>query len=168
MCDNEKNLVTRKEQIEMGLLKRPNNYPTKNYVALEGEVLPPVRHVPQVIDPYAPSMPAVQQVVSYEATPLTRAQAMTMKVHQVTIALAILTACALYKFSEFYLFTWLLLASLEWVGVFIILAIIDYRETPAAQSRMQWHDYAYMMHREQAHRLRAMYPEQYPERSKRK
>jgi hypothetical protein len=46
MSDNKNNLVTRKEQEEMGLLKRPNNYPTKNYVALQGEILSPVRRLP--------------------------------------------------------------------------------------------------------------------------
>ena len=52
---------------------------------------------------------------------------------------------------------WLLLASAEWVAVFIVLAILDYREQPAALSRMTADRYLGMMEREQAAQLRAMY-----------
>jgi hypothetical protein len=127
------------------------------------EVLPPVRNVPQVVDPYVNAMPqTVQQVAKYEANPITRAQAMTMKTHQITIALAVLTVAAIVILKgQFYFLTWLVLASLEWVLTFITLAIIDYRETPAAQNRQQMDAYIKMMYREQSHRLRAMYPDQY-------
>ena len=138
-------------------------------VPMEGEIMPPVRSVPNVVDPYAQSMPiTVQQVVKYEATPITRAQAMVTKVHQVTLALAILTAAAMVMLKgEFIFLTWLILASVEWVGVFVFLSILDYREQPAAQNRTQMDAYIDMMKKEQNHRLRAMYPEQYDGRSKR-
>jgi hypothetical protein len=82
-----------------------------------------------------------------------------MKVSAVTLALAAFTLAALVMLGEFYFFLWLLLASLEWVGTFVVLAVIDYRETPAAQARMQLHRYLDMMEREQITRLRAMYGE---------
>jgi hypothetical protein len=177
MYDNKENLVTRKEQEEMGLLKRPNNYPAKNYVALQGEIMPPIRHMPNVIDPYAQAMPqAAQHIANYEATPITRAQAMRMKIRDITLFLAVLTGAAMYAFQlypatwqTFGIFMlWLMFACTEGLLTFIVLAILDYRETPSAQNRQQMTGYLRMMEREQAHRLRAMYPEQYTERSKRK
>ena len=63
----------------------------------KAEILPPVRNVPQVVDPYAAAMPqTVQNIVRYDANPITRAKAMTMKVHQVTIFLAVLTGALMY------------------------------------------------------------------------
>ena len=134
-------------------------------VPMEGEIMPPVRSVPNVVDPYAAAMPVtVQQVVKYEATPITRAQAMVTKVHQVTLALAILTAAAMVMLKgEFIFLTWLILASVEWVGVFVFLSILDYREQPAAQNRTQMDAYIKMMDREQRNRLRAMYGKDYTE-----
>lgn len=134
-------------------------------IPMQGEVLPPVRSVPNVVAPYAAAMPiTVQQVVKYEATPITRAQAMVTKVHQVTLALAILTAAAMVMLKgEFIFLTWLILASVEWVGVFVFLSILDYREQPAAQNRTQMDAYIKMMDREQRNRLRAMYGENYTE-----
>ena len=52
------------------------------------------------------------------------------------------------------------------LGVFVFLSILDYREQPSAQNRTQMEAYIDMMKKEQNHRLRAMYPEQYDERSK--
>ena len=136
----------------------------------KAEILPPVRNVPQVVDPYAAAMPqTVQNIVRYDANPITRAKAMTMKVHQVTIFLAVLTGALMYALQWYPLtwgylaiFTmWLALASIEWIAVFCLLAILDYRETPAAQNRMQMKAYINMMQTEQYHRLRAMYPEQF-------
>lgn len=136
--------------------------PTRsNFVApLQGEVLPAVRNVPAVVDPYAGNLPQpVSQVVRYDVTPESRARSMTMKVHQVTIFLAVLTGAAMLMLTEFSFLWWLLLASGEWIAVFIILAIIDYREQPAALSRMTADRYLGMMEREQRARLRAMYGE---------
>ena len=127
------------------------------YVPARAEVLPPVQAVPVVSDPYAAYAPQVQQVIHVDITPVNRAQAMVMKVSAVTLALAVFTLAALVILGEFYFFLWLLLASLEWVGTFVILAVIDYRETPAAQARMQLQRYLDMMEREQIARLRAMY-----------
>ena len=133
--------------------------PRSNFVApLQGEVLPAVRSVPAVADPYAEHLQQpVTQVVRYEVTPESRARSMVMKVHQVTIFLAILTAAGMYMLSELTFGLWLLLASGEWIAVFIVLAIIDYREQPASLSRMQADRYLGMMEREQRARLRAMY-----------
>jgi hypothetical protein len=110
-----------------------------------------------VSDPYAPYTPQVQQIIHVDITPVSRAQAMVMKVNMVTVALAVFTLTAMVMVDSFYFFLWLLLASLEWVGTFIVLAVIDYRETPAAQARLHLHRYLDMMEREQIARLRAMY-----------
>jgi len=150
----------------MNELQKPNRYnQQENFVPPERmEVLPPVRSVPQVVDPYANAMPVVQQVSKHEATPITRAQALTLKSHQITIALAILTAAGMVILRhEFYFLVWLVLASVEWVGTFITLSILDYRETPAAQNRQQMAAYIRMMEREQRNRLKAMYGKDYLE-----
>ena len=171
MSDNK---VTYEQQVEMGLVQRRNNFvqPDRRLQAVQGEVLPPVRSVPAVVDPYAGSMPTpVQNVVTYESNPITRAQAMVMKVHEVTGFLAILTGALMYMLQPYpaswhvasIFCLWLALASVEWVAVFCFLAILDYRETPAAQNRMQMSAYIGMMEREQLHRSRAMYPDQFRE-----
>lgn len=168
-----KPLVPRPEDVESGATVKRNRYDMgANLVQPEpkAEILPPVRSVPAVVDPYANAMPqTVQNIVRYEVTPITRAQAMTLKVHQVTLFLAILTG-ALMLVLQWYpadwnglavFFLWLALASLEWIAVFCLLAILDYKETPAAQNRMQMKAYIDMMRTEQYHRLRAMYPTQF-------
>ena len=167
MTNERKPLTTPYEELERrGELKR-----TSNFVApLRGEVLPPVRSVPNVVDPYAAAMPVtVQQVVKYEADPITRSRAMIMKVHQVTIFLAILTGSLMYLYSDEFLFLlWIALASLEWIGVFVFLSVYDYREQPAAQNRMQMEGYLDMMRNEQGHRLRHLYPDQYDSKGRRR
>ena len=127
------------------------------YVSARSEVLPPVQAVPPVSDPYAPNIPQVQQIIKVDVTPISRAQAMVMKVSAVTVALATLTLAALIMLDSFYFFLWLLLASIEWVVTFIVLAVIDYRETPSAHARLHLQRYLDMMDREQIARLRAMY-----------
>ncbi len=154
--DDTPRTVSRAEQESMGMVKR-------NFTApLQGEVLPPavrtVQQLPTVVDPYAASLPqTVQQVVRYDVTPESRARSMVMKVHQVTIFLAILTGAAMAMMTEFSFLAWLALASGEWVAVFIFLAILDYRETPQALARHTATKYIGLMEREQAARLRAMY-----------
>ncbi len=145
--------VSRTEQEQVGLVVR------KNYVpALTGEVLPAVRSVPTVADPYAAHLPQqIQQVVHYDVTPESRARAMVTKVHQVTLFLSALTLAGMLMLTEWSFWLWLLLASAEWIFVFIVLAIIDYREQPAALSRMTADRYLGMMEREQEARLNAMY-----------
>ena len=151
--------ISRAEQQQTGLIRR-------NYTApLQGEILPPtkVQQIPTVSDPYAEHLPQqVQQVVRYDVTPESRARSMVMKVHQVTILLAILTGAGMYMLTELTFGLWLLLASSEWVAVFIVLAVLDYREQPAALSRMTADRYLGMMEREQAARLRAMYGDDTP------
>lgn len=147
--------ISRAEQAEMDLLP----VHSRNYVPAAIEAKP--RTVQGVIDPYAPYMPQpVEQVVQVHVTPVTRAQAMVMKVHQVTLFLGLLTGAALLMFGTGTFFLWLLLASAEWVAVFVVLSIYDYRETPAAQNRMQMTGYLRMMEREQLARLRHLYPNQ--------
>ena len=138
-------------------LARINYRPHASYVPARSELLPAVQAVPAISDPYAPYIPQVQQVIHVDVTPINRAQAMVMRVNAVTAALAVFTLAALVMLDSFYYFLWLLLASVEWVGTFIVLAVIDYRETPAAQARMQLSRYLDMMEREQIARLRAMY-----------
>jgi hypothetical protein len=153
MSRSQARTISYEEQQAMGLVSRPTTF----VPATTGEVLPPVRAVPAVSDPYVESMPQVQQVVHVDVTPIPRAQAMVMKVNAVTVALAVLTLAAMIVLGEFYFFIWLLLASAEWVVTFVVLAVLDYRETPAAQSRMQMKRYLTMMEREQKARLCAMY-----------
>ena len=173
-----KPIVPRPEDIESGATIKRNRYDSGESLVKpdpQAEILPPVRSVPAVVDPYAGAMPqTVQNIVRYEATPITRAKAMTMKVHQVTLFLAILTG-ALMLVLQWYpadwtglavFFLWLALASVEWIAVFCLLAILDYKETPAAQNRMQMKAYIDMMRTEQYHRLRAMYPEQFKDEGK--
>lgn len=156
--------VSREEQEQAGMMKR------NNFVApLQGDVLPPatrpVQQVPTVVDPYAANLPqTVQQVVKYEVTPESRARSMVMKVHQVTIFLAILTASAMVMLAEWSFALWLALASGEWVAVFVLLAILDYRETPQALARHTATRYIGLMEKEQAARLRAMYGDKHDSR----
>ncbi len=158
------NIVSYETQKSQGLIRRSGS----NFVApLRGEVLPPVRNIPQVIDPYAASLPqTITQETQYIANPITRAQAMVTKVHQVTLFLAILTGAGMLLFDMWFFLGWVILASVEWVGVFVFLSVLDYREQPAAQHRHEMDAYIGMMGKEQDHRLRAMYPEQYDKRGR--
>lgn len=161
-------------------MKRPNRYDQGlNMVQPEAkaEILPPVRSVPAVVDPYAGAMPqTVQNIVRYDVTPITRAKAMTMKVHTLTLFLSMLTGCLMFVMQWYptdwgflaVFVMWLALASVEWIAVFCLLAILDYKETPAAQNRMQMKAYIDLMRTEQYHRLRAMYPTQFEDEGKKK
>lgn len=150
--------------------QKQNGVKRNNFVApLQGEVLPPavrpVQQVPMVVDPYAANLPqTVQQVVRYDVTPESRARSMVMKVHQITIFLAILTASAMVMLAEWSFALWLALASGEWVAVFIFLAILDYRETPQALARHTATKYIALMEKEQAARLLAMYGDKHDSR----
>lgn len=130
-----------------------------NFVEPWQEAQPIERRQPTAVaDPYAQYLPqTVQQVVRYEITPETRSRAMVMKVHQVTIFLAILTLAGMVMLSQWSFWLWLVLASIEWIGVFAFLAIMDYREQPQSLARMSTDRYLRMMEREQAARLRAQY-----------
>lgn len=130
-----------------------------NFVEPWQDVQPIVRQQPTAVaDPYAQYLPqTVQQVVKYEITPETRSRAMVMKVHQVTIFLAILTLAGMVMLSQWSFWLWLVLASIEWIGTFAFLAIMDYREQPQSLARMSTDRYLRMMEKEQAARLRAQY-----------
>jgi hypothetical protein len=92
-----------------------------------------------------------------QVNPITRAQAMVQKVNTVTVALAVFTLAALFILGEFSFLLWLLIASGEWVLCFIVLAVLDWRETPSALAWRQSEQYAQLMRREQTARLKAMY-----------
>ncbi len=101
-------------------------------------------------DPYLVHLPqTVQQITKSESTPETRATALIRKSHQVTAFLAILTGASMFMLTEWSFLLWLALASAEWIVAFIILAVIDYRETPAAQARMTANRVLDMMERQQ-------------------
>jgi hypothetical protein len=172
----KQDIVSYEEQIEQGLIR-----PRRPFVqAIKGEVLPPVKHIrnaPVVVDPYAQHAPqAVQQIVKSESDPITRARAIVMKTHLVTACMAMLTLAVMMVMSWYphnaggllIFLIWIGVASLEWLAAFVMLAILDYKETPAAQAWYQMKSYVRFMHAEQEHRLRAMYPEQYDQNGWRK
>lgn len=132
---------------------------SSNFVPAQvGEAHPTVTVVPRVQDPYAATLPQpVQHQVTTEVTPISRAQALVMKVNAVTLALALFTLAALCLLQTFTLFLWLLCASGEWVVCFVLVALLDWRETPAALSWRQSEAYLALMRREQAARLQALY-----------
>jgi hypothetical protein len=113
---------------------------------------------PTIVDPYAPHSHQVAQLVTqYEANPESRAKAMVTKTTAVTLFLGLLTWAALGMLGEFTFLLWLFCASGEWVLCFIVLAVLDWRETPAAIAWRQSEGYLDLMRREQAARLQAMY-----------
>lgn len=143
----------------------------KREVPMEGPITPPmVVKIPEVVEPYANSVP-VQARDSHTADPITRTDAMTRKVHLVTVFLSILTGCLMAimgwfpkDWPELFIFAlWLVIASGEWLLAFILIAYLDYKETPAAINWFLARNYMGMMHKEQHHRLRAMYPDQFEE-----
>lgn len=130
-----------------------------NFVEPWQDAQPIARRPPTAVaDPYAQYLPqTVQQVVKYEITPESRGRALAIKTHQVTIFLAILTLAGMVMLSQWSFWLWLVLASVEWIGTFIFLAILDYREQPQSLARMTADRYLRMMEQEQAARLRAQY-----------
>jgi len=170
--------VTYQEQIEQGLI-RVNDRHGSRYV--QADVLPPAAKpipvVPAVVDPYAQHSPQiVQQVVKSESDPITRAQAMVMKTHLVTAFMAMLTLAVMLATSWYpqnaggllIFLIWIGVASLEWLAAFVMLAILDYKETPSALGWYQMKSYVRFMRKEQDHRLRSLYPDQYDENGRRK
>jgi NADH:ubiquinone oxidoreductase subunit K len=168
--------VTIEEQIESGLIR-----PRQTFVpALRGEVLPPVRPIPNapmIVDPYAQHLPQiVQQVVKSESNPISRARAMLIKTSAITVFMAILTGASMIALQwyphdahGFVIFMiWIGVASLEWIVSFWMLARLDYREQPAAQAWYEMKAFVRMMSLEQDHRLRALYPDQYDQNGRRK
>jgi hypothetical protein len=82
---------------------------------------------------------------------------MLIKTSAVTVFLSILTAAALFVLDHWSFLGWILLASLEWVFCFVLLAVLDWRETPAALAWKLSNDYKAMMEREQRARLKRLY-----------
>jgi hypothetical protein len=82
---------------------------------------------------------------------------MLTKTTAVTIFLSLLTFAGLFMLDSFSFFLWLLLASGEWVCCFVLLAILDWRETPSAIQWRQNEGYLALMKREQTARLMALY-----------
>lgn len=123
-----------------------------------GRVAPTIRSVAQGTDPYASTLPQpVQYRVTTQVTPISRAQALVLKVTAVTLALALFTLAALLLLNVFTFFLWVLCASGEWVFCFVLVALLDWRESPAALAWRQNEAYLDLMRREQAARLWALY-----------
>ncbi len=160
MNQPRKQVVSYEEQQAMGLIK-----PARNFV--QAEIVPQVRAVPStIVDPYAGNNASpVQYVVRHEVTPESRARAMTMKTHQVSVFLALLTGALMYVAQLYPLhwatlpivLLWLALASLEWLAAFVALAVLDWRETPSAIEWKRTDGYLQLMKREQSARLMKLY-----------
>ena len=145
---------------------RPNYYNQEQRL-VRAEIVPAAHKTPSnITDPYtAGNTSPVQLVVKHEVTPESRAKAMAYKTHQVTVFLALLTGAAMYimqlyprhwaMWSIFLL--WLVLASLEWLAAFVLLAMLDWRETPSAIEWRRTDGYLDLMKREQKARLIALY-----------
>lgn len=145
--------VSRAEQQETGLARRASNFvapaPAQAYPM-------PVRH--EIVDPYAAHAPQpVQYLVTHNYTSEGRARSVLLRTSAVTVALAILTAAAMAMLENWFFFGWLLLASLEWVFCFLVVSVLDWRETPSALTWKQSDDYMKLMRTEQAARLKAIY-----------
>lgn len=116
-------------------------------------------------DPSVGNASPVQFVVRHKITPESRAQALVVKTHCVTVFLALMTGSIMYILQLYPLhwatlaifMLWLGLASLEWLAAFCLLAKLNWRETPLA---IEWHRTNGMldlMRREQKARLMKMY-----------
>jgi hypothetical protein len=143
------------EQVTMGLVRGYDRSVT-HFVAPAPHDILPGRH--EIVDPYAPTYPQpVQYLVRHEYSPLTRANAMLIKTSAVTAFLSILTGSAMLMLDSWSFLAWLLLASLEWVVCFMLLAVLDWRETPSALAWKMSNDYKGLMEREQRARLKRLY-----------
>ncbi len=160
MGQQKSNLVTYDQQKQMGLIK-----PARNFVA--AEIVPQARQVPAtIVDPYAGSNASpVQYIVKHEYTPESRARAMVLKTHQITLFLALLTGALMYVAQAYptswhtlpIVLLWVVLASMEWLGAFVVLAMLDWKETPSAIEWQRTNGYLDLMKREQKARLMKLY-----------
>ena len=73
------------------------------------------------------------------------------------LVLSLLTLAALIMLDRLTFLLWLLLASGEWLLCFVLLAILDWRETPSAVQWRLTEGYLALMRREQTARLMTMY-----------
>lgn len=116
----------------------------------------------------APGPDNIQQQVVYTVTPGARADALIKRLVGWSIPLTILTGLAMYIFSLYpatlatlaIFALWMALALTETLIVFLVLSIIDYRETPAAQNRLAMNKAIRMMAIEQGMRLIGTYGEE--------
>jgi hypothetical protein len=147
--------VSYEEQVALGLIRSPTQQGIR-FVAPERQDTLPSRH--EIVDPYAPTYPQpLQYIVRHEYSPLTRSYSMLIKTSAITVFLSILTGAAMLMLDNWSFLAWLVLASLEWVVCFILLAILDWRETPSALAWKMSNDYMSLMEREQRARLKRLY-----------
>lgn len=149
-------VVTRQQQEEAGLIRHQPQHPA-NFVSADKIQVLPSHH--EIVDPYAhaPALEAAQMISHHHYAPQDRAWSMLIKTSALTVALAILTMAGLFMLDSWTFLAWLLLASLEWCAVFAWLALLDFRETPAAHVRQKTTGYLALMEREQRARLKALY-----------
>jgi hypothetical protein len=108
---------------------------------------------------HLPTQANIVQSAAYTADPISRGWAMLIKTSAVTVFLAVLTLMGMLLWGlagtlgAWLILWWLFVASLEWVVCFLVLATLDYKETPAAQNRYSMRRIINMMAVEQAARL---------------
>lgn len=110
----------------------------------------------------------IQQTVEYVVTPGSRADALIKRLIAWSIPLALLTGFVMYVFTLYpptlatlAIFTlWMAVALTETLIVFLVLSILDYRETPAAQNRNAMNKTMRLMAIEQGVRLIGLYGEE--------
>ena len=103
----------------------------------------------------------IQQVVEYTVTPGARADALIKRLIAWSIPLSVLTGMAMYVFTLYpttlatlaIFALWMAVALTETLIVFLVLSILDYRETPAAQNRLAMNKTIRLMAVEQGARL---------------
>lgn len=93
----------------------------------------------------------------HHADPESRGKAMLLKTLAVGSFLAVATVAAMVMLNMWVFFAWLLLASLEFVGCFLFLAHLDWREHPSSVRWLWSNRLLDMMETEQDARLRAQY-----------
>jgi hypothetical protein len=147
--------LTPEDQTTLGLA-RPLDHQRTRFVAPEPKDILPSRH--EVVDPYAPTYPQpIQYLVRHEYSPITRAQAMLIKTSAVTMFLSVFTGAGMLMLDKWSFLGWLVIASFEWVFCFVLLAVLDWRETPSALAWKMSDDYMSLMEREQRARLKRLY-----------
>lgn len=103
----------------------------------------------------------IQQQAIYQVTPGSRADALIKRLLAWSIPLAILTGMVMYVFTLYpptlatlaIFALWMAVALTETLAVFLVLSILDYRETPAAQNRTAMNKTVRLMAIEQGVRL---------------
>jgi len=163
-------IVTYEEQKNSGLIRDNSSIYGKNFVSAE-----PIRYQ-NIVDPYTKDIPQpIQMIDKHTSDPIMRSKALVYKTHAITIFMSVMTGASMValewypsKYTLIIFMVWIGIASLEWVVIFIAMSILDYKETPSSISWFQMKKYLYMMQDEHQHRLRALYPNQYDGKGKRK